>query len=36
MNKKGFSERDILKWITIAAGAVLAYFILKALLETIG
>jgi imidazolonepropionase-like amidohydrolase len=32
MNKKGFSEKDILKWITIAAAIILGYIIINALL----
>jgi len=35
MNKKGFSEKDFLKWITIGAAALLLYFIIKAIIENI-
>jgi len=30
MNKKGLTEKDILKWITIAAIIILGYIIYKA------
>ena len=33
MDKKGLSEKDILKWITIVAAVVLVYIIIKALLS---
>jgi len=29
MNKKGFTEKDLLKWITIITALALAYFIIK-------
>jgi len=35
MNKKAFSEKDILKWIAIIAGIALIYIIIKALLSTV-
>ncbi len=34
MRKKGFSDKDILKWIIISAAAVLVYVIIKVLLQT--
>lgn len=33
MDKKGFSEKDVLKWIAITAALALAYIIIKALLS---
>ena len=34
MNNKAFSEKDLLKWITIVAGIALVYIIIKALLSS--
>ena len=33
MNSRGFSDKDILKWITIVAGIILGYIIIKALIS---
>jgi len=33
MNKKAFTEKDLLKWITIIAGIALVYVIIKAILS---
>ena len=35
MNKKGFSEKDLLKWITILAGLALVYIIIKAITSSL-
>jgi len=34
MNKKGFSDKDVLKWITIIAAIILGDIIIKALLSS--
>jgi len=35
MNKKGFSDKDILEWIKIAILIVVGYIIVKALLSAV-
>jgi hypothetical protein len=32
MNKKGFSDKDVLEWVKIIITAILGFFIIKALL----
>ena len=36
MDKRGFTEKDLLKWITIIAAVALVYIILKAILQGFG
>jgi len=31
MNKRGFSDKDILNWIKVAIAAVIAYLVVRAL-----
>ncbi len=35
MNKRGFTEKDLLKWITTIAALALAYIILRAILSSL-
>ena len=35
MNKKGFSDNDILNWIKVAIALVIVYLVIKALLSAI-
>ena len=35
MNKKGFSEKDFLKWITIIAGIALISIMIKAIISAL-
>jgi len=36
MNKKAFTDKDLLKWITIIAGLALVYVIIQAFLTKFG
>jgi len=35
MNKRGFTEKDFLKWITIIAGVALVYTIIHAIISSL-